>query len=253
MMWTLLTAITVAGLAGVLLAPYLARRQGLREHCIAFAAGVLLTVIVAHVVPESIKTNHEMGGALILLGFVAMMFLQQKVLKADPCCGHEHAKHAGLPSYLAMVACSINDGVLLHGDSHAHGAAAAADAATGPSQALLWAMCGHKFTASFALWMLLGETSAGLRTSMRYAYMLLFVLITPAVIVLSHQLHFLESWMPHIVAAGAGALLYVVCGGLIPRVEHIAQERRGGVLMTFLVAAGITIAVELIAPHHHQH
>ncbi len=32
-----------------------------------------------------------------------MMFLQQKVLKADPCCGHEHAKHAGLPSYLALV------------------------------------------------------------------------------------------------------------------------------------------------------
>ncbi|MCA8957740.1 MAG: hypothetical protein KDC87_16815 [Planctomycetes bacterium] len=235
----LTTAIILAGLAGVFLAPALIRHRGWQAHCTAFAAGVLLAVILSHVVPESMPAAGGHGGAVILCGFIGMMLLQQKVLKADPCCGHEHAKHAGLPSYLALVACSINDGLIL-------------SAIPTVQQPLFWAMCGHKITASFALVMLLRETSAGLRGAAHLAYMLLFVAVTPAVIWIS-GLSALTRWMPYAVAAGAGALLYVICGGLVPRVEHRAQGGHQRVLLTFLIGALITVGVEMMSPHHHHH
>lgn len=238
MVWTTVIALTVAGLLGVFLAPSLAGRPGLRDRCTAFAGGVLLTMIIAHVIPESVLRDHRYGGAVMLLGFIAMMFLQQKVIKADPCCGHEHAKHAGLPSYLALMACSINDGIILH-------------PVKSPTDPLLWGMCIHKMTAAFALVMLLRQTSAGLKASIHLVYMMIFVLITPVVVLASKQLVFLQDHMHYVVALAAGALLYVVGGGMIPLVEHKAKEGRSGVLLAFLLAVAITILVELVAPHHH--
>lgn len=240
MIWILVTALTLAGLAGILLAPAMATKPGLKEHSTSFAAGVLITVILTHVVPESMTEEHRHGGAIILAGFIAMMLLQQKVLKADPCCGHEHAKHAGLPSYLAMVACSVNDALILH-------------ALPGPDETLFWAMCAHKITASFALVMLLGETSARLGTAMQMLYLAIFVAITPVVLLITHAVHLPHGLMHYPVALGAGALLYVVCGGMIPRVEHLAQDGRQRVLVTFLAGALITVLVEVVAPHHHGH
>jgi zinc transporter ZupT len=237
-MTTLVIALLAAGLGGVFLAPVLAGRPGLRAHCTSFAAGILLAVILAHVIPETLDADPTYGGAIILVGFIAMMFLQQKVLKADPCCGHEHAKHAGLPSYLALVACSINDGMIL-------------SSIPGPEDGLFWAMFGHKLTACFALVLLLRETSAGLSTAMRNLYMILFVSITPAVILLADQLNFLKDYIPYVVGLGAGSLLYVICGGMIPRVEHSAQEGRKWVLAAFLLGAATMITVQLLDPHDH--
>lgn len=245
MIWTTVIAITLAGLLGVLLAPALATRRALTDLCTAFAAGVLLTIILVHVLPESVEKDQQTGGALILVGFVAMMLLQQKVLKADPCCGHEHHKHAGLPSYLALVACSINDGILLHHEIAAH-------IENVWASALFWAMCGHKLTASFALVMLLKETSGGLKSGMRIIYMLVFVAITPAVILLAENLRFLNESMHYVVAVGAGALLYVIFGGMVPRVEHLAHEGKSNkVFITFLIGVGITVALELSSSHSH--
>lgn len=245
MIWTTVLAMTLAGLAGVLLAPALAKRRAFADLCTAFAAGVLLTIILVHVLPESVQKDHQAGGALILVGFVAMMLLQQKVLKADPCCGHEHHKHAGLPSYLALMACSINDGILLHHEITAH----TGNVWVSP---LFWAMCGHKLTASFALVMLLKETSGGLTSGLRMLYMLVFVAITPAVILLAENLQFLKDSMHYLVAVGAGALLYVIFGGMIPRVEHLAHEGKSNkVFVTFLIGVSITVALELSSAHSH--
>ena len=245
MIWTTVVAMTLAGLAGVLLAPALAKRRALADLCTAFAAGVLLTIILVHVLPESVQKDHQTGGVLILIGFVAMMLLQQKVLKADPCCGHEHHKHAGLPSYLALMACSINDGILLHHEITAH-------MGNVWVSTLFWAMCGHKLTASFALVMLLKETSGGLTSGLRMLYMLVFVAITPAVILLAENLQFLNNAMHYLVAIGAGALLYVIFGGMIPRVEHLAHGGKSNkVFITFLIGVSITIALELSSAHSH--
>lgn len=229
-------ALVAAGLAGVFLAPALAKRPGFQAHCTAFAAGVLLTVIITHVIPASLGEDYQYGGALILGGFVGMMLLQQKVLQADPCCGHEHARHAGLPSYLAMVVCSVNDGIIL---------TSLRDSVEIP---LLWAMCAHKFTSSFALVMLLRETSGSAKGA-PWLFLLVFVLITPAV-VLAGELEVLQSPLHYLVPLGAGALLYVICGGMVPRVEHLAQEGQQRVLPTFIMGAVITIMVEFSVPHH---
>lgn len=238
-MTTLVIAMTLAGLAGILLAPMLSRNPRLGEHCTAFAAGVLIAVVITHVIPEAVVNRPHVGGGLVLLGFIAMMLLQQKVLRADPCCGHDHARKAFLPSYLSMVACSINDGVILQ-------------EIPGLGEPLFWAMAGHKITASFALVVLLRETRSELSERLQWIYLIGFVLITPAVLLLASSLGVVKPYMPFVVAVGAGALLYVICSGLVPRVEHLAQDGKNRVLGTFLVATAISVVVELWAPHHHH-
>ena len=116
-----------------------------------------------------------------------------------------------------------------------------------------WAMCGHKITACFALVMLLRETSAGLSNAMRNLYMLIFVAITPAVVLLAAQLKFMEGYMHYPVGLGSGALLYVICGGMIPRVEHSAQDGKRWVLAAFLLGALSMVIIEMAAPHGHVH
>ena len=110
-----------------MLAPVLAKRRVLHSICVAFAAGTLLTLVLAHVLPEA-QAETQYATILFILGFVAMLLLQQRFLQADPCCGHEHSDRAGLPSFLAMALCSVNDGILVHG--------AMADGFASP---LLWA------------------------------------------------------------------------------------------------------------------
>ena len=101
-----------ATLAGVLFAPVIARNRSLYSLGVAFAAGTLLTMVLAHVLPETMAQSAH-APVLFVLGFVAMLLLHQHVLRADPCCGHEHAQHAGLPSFVALSVCSFNDGVML--------------------------------------------------------------------------------------------------------------------------------------------
>jgi zinc transporter ZupT len=235
----------LATLAGVLFAPAIARSRGLYSLGVAFAAGTLLTMVLTHVLPEAMAATAH-APIVFVLGFVAMLLLHQHVLRADPCCGHEHAQHAALPSFIALSVCSFNDGVMLSSEADA-----------GLASPMVWAMAVHECNAGFALFVLLRETGGGAVRGVRRLYLLLFTLTAPVTMLALH-VHQDQPWVPYVLAFSAGALLYVVAGSLVPRVEHVAREGRAPVISAFLAAVLLNVGLALWQPHdhgldHHDH
>ena len=81
------------------------------------------------------------------------------------------------------------------------------------------------------------------------AYMAIFVAVAPLSLLAASQLAVATEFWGVALALAAGALLYVVAGSLVPRVEHLAREQIGPVLLTFVVAVLVSIGVQLAAPH----
>ena len=227
----------LAALAGIGFAPALSRRPMLRAMAVAFTAGTLLTMILVHVLPEAMASVPA-APVPFVLGFVAMLLLHQHVLHADPCCGHEHTQHAGLPSFLALALCSVNDGFVL-----------AFDADAGLRSPLLWGLAVHEALAGFALFVLLREVGVAATR----IYLLGFPFVAPAALLVAASLQGTFTWMAYVLAASGGALLYVVAGSLVPRVEHVAREKRAPVLAAFLLAVALNIGLELWHGAHHDH
>jgi len=232
-------AVALAGVAGVASAPILLQRRAMYSVGLAFAAGTLLSMILLHVMPQAMHMTSQ-AAPFFVAGFVLMMMLHQRGLQADPCCGHEHARRAGLPSFLALCLCSVNDGVVLYSDVD-----------RGLASPLLWAMCLHKATASFALLMLLKDVGLWHRRVAGIAYMLGFVVVTPLALLAASQIAAATEVWGTLLALAAGALLYVVAGSLVPRVEHLAREGIGPVLATFFVAVLVNVGIQIAAPHTH--
>jgi zinc transporter ZupT len=231
------TALALAGIAGVALGPLLSGRRGLHSIGLAFAAGTLLTTVLVHVMPEAMAhTSH--AAVLFVCGFVGMMMLHQSGLEADPCCGHEHARRAGLPSFLAMCLCSANDGIVL-----------SSDVDRGLASPMLWAIAVHQATAAFALLVLLRDVGLWRKRLTGIAYMAAFVAVAPIALLVAARLAVATEIWGIALALAAGALLYVVAGSLVPRVEHLAREQMTPVLLTFVIAVLVSAGVQLAAPH----
>jgi zinc transporter ZupT len=230
-----------AASAGGLLGPRLERRRDLHAIGLAFAIGTLLTVVVAHVLPE---TFAHLDGAplLVVAGYAGMLLLHQRVLRVDPCCDLHHARHAGIPSFLALALCSLNDGIVL-----------AVDHERGLASPLLWGMALHEATAAFALLLLLREAVGDGRYGLKLAYVVAFALVAPLAMLTASHLEHRVAWIPVVMAISAGALLYVVSSNLVPRIEHEAGEQRGKVVIAFVVAVALNLALEGLHPHQHGH
>jgi len=232
------TALLIAGVVGIGLAPILAHSDQLRSAGVAFAAGTLLSMILLHVMPEAFAAEPDHAAMLMVLGFIGMMAAHQRGLSADPCCGHEHVRRAGLPSFLAVCLCSLNDGIIL-----------SADIDRGLGSSLLWALCIHKVMASFALFVLLKEVGLWKRRTIGFLYMGGYLLVTPIALFMATQLAAATEIWGMALALAAGALLYVVAGSLVPRVEHLARE--GPALAAFIVAVMLSIGSNVLGPHTH--
>lgn len=233
--------LAAASFLGFLFVPWLSRNARLHAAGTAFAAGTLLTIIIMHLLPEAMETTPR-APMLFVLGFVGMMLIHQHVLKADPCCGHEHVAHAGWPSYGAMALCSFNDGIVTHGAS-----------SQGIASPLLWAMAIHKITSSFALVMLLRGLGAAGRSIGGATSMIVFSLITPATMLAAGSLEVVAAYVGYVLAVSGGMLLYVIAGSMVPRVEHVAREGRAPVIGAFLVGVLVTIGFEQLGGHTHAH
>ena len=239
-MWLPALFLAVASFLGFLVVPWLQKNPVWHAAGTAFAAGTLLTIVLTHILPEAMA-EAKAASSIFVLGFVVMMLLHQHVLKADPCCGHEHVAHAGWPSYAAMALCSVNDGIVSAPAAAEHGIGAPA----------LWGMAIHKVTSSFALVILLRGLGKGSHSIDGVLSMALFSLITPVTLLGASAL---QSWrvpMAYVLAVSGGALLYVVAGSMVPRVEHVAREGRGPILAAFLLGVLATVGFGAFDHHHH--
>jgi hypothetical protein len=228
-------------LLGFAAAPIVMRLDAAHRIATVFAAGVLLGLLVTHLVPEVLHTAPSWSPALLLVGFASMMFVQQQVLRTDPCCSHEHVHHADVPAIGALGLCATNDGVLL------------ATGTEGPGFAspLVWGLALHKIVAAFAFWTLLQSLQPAPGTARRLLYAAIFVAISPLAYAAAASL---VDWSGAIAAAASlatGALLYVLVAGLLPQVEHHARHAFGSTFATFVLALALAGGVELLLPHEH--
>lgn len=234
------TILLVASLAGIGLVPFLRRRPHLLAAGTAFAAGILLPAIFIHMLPEAMARS-ELASVLFVLGFVGMLLLSQHVLKTDPCCDHEHAQHAGLPSYVALALCSVNDGLIM-----------GADVECGFASTTLWAMVLHKVSSSFALVMLLASFGYQVHRLAGVLALVAFAAITPATMVLATQVEAILPYTAILQALASGAMLYAIAETMLPRMEHAARDRGSAALPAFLIAVLLSIAIEKLG-HQHEH
>lgn len=78
---------------------------------INFAAGVMLTLALIHLIPESLELNSQTM-IYVLIGFLTMFFLQFVVL-FHPCHDNECSKHIYITSIVGLSLHSIIDGLMI--------------------------------------------------------------------------------------------------------------------------------------------
>ena len=233
--------LALATIVGFGIAPAVLAREGLRRFATVFAAGILLGLLIAHLLPEVFVLAPHLAPPLLLAGFAAMMLIQQRVLRTDPCCSHEHLPHAGLSALAALGLCATNDGVLLGGDTGGDGLA----------NPLLWGLAVHKVVAAFAFATLLQNLTPVPPRSRQILYGIVFVAISPVAYAATSLL---TGWTTAIAAATAiasGALLYVLVSGLLPQVEHHARHAFGTTFAAFTLALAASAGLQFALPHDH--
>lgn len=85
---------------------------------ISFAAGVMLTIAFAHLIPEAFEFNSN-AMMYVLAGFLAMFFLQFIVL-FHPCHDSSCSKHMGTTSVAGLSLHSLIDGLIIAVGFHAN-------------------------------------------------------------------------------------------------------------------------------------
>ncbi len=78
---------------------------------INFAAGVMLTLALFHLIPEGLEVNPNTM-LYVLIGFLFMFFLQFVVL-FHPCHDHECRTHTHVTSVMGLSLHSIIDGLMI--------------------------------------------------------------------------------------------------------------------------------------------
>ena len=227
---------------GFVVAPLAARHEGFRRIASVFASGILLGLLVTHLLPEVVDINRTAAPPLLLTGFAGMMLLQQKVLRTDPCCSHEHLPHADFPALAALGLCATNDGVLLAADTIHHGL----------GSVMLLGMSVHKIVAAFAFATMLRNLTPTPPRVRQVVYATLFIAISPTTFLLAASLRSYEALIAGGAALASGALLYVVVSGLLPQVEHHARHAFRSTFLAFVAALATTAGIHFLAGHDHS-
>ena len=207
-----------------------------RKHSVyfmSFASGVLISVSFLHIVPKSFEMRDQAPGFL-LVGFLGI-YLSNRFVKLYVC--HEYecpvGDTMGIIPMLGIGFHSLIDGVI-------YSVTFNTSVLTGVLAAI--GMVLHEFPEGIITFVLLEEGGFNRRKSMLYAF-LAAALSTPLGTLLSFP--FIEqidrSLLGGLLAASAGALIYVGASHLLPAVE---RENKRYTILTLI--AGILIALTIV-------
>ena len=199
---------------------------------VSFAAGVLITVSILHIIPRSFEMQTH-GAAWVLAGYM-VMYLSNRFITAFVCDRPERAHYAiGLVPMLGIGLHSFIDGAI-------YSVTFTVSMLTGTLTAI--GMVLHEFPEGIVTYVLLLRAGFGPRN----AFLLSFLaagLTTPAGMLASFP--FVESLNPPTLgiwlALSAGALLYVGASHLLPQAER--EARRFSIAA---LAAGMVVAVGIV-------
>ncbi len=207
-----------------------------RVYFIAFAAGVLVTVALVHLVPRSAELSHS-GPPLVLAGFFGL-YLLNRLLHAHLHDGDQEPRRAlGLVPMIGIGLHSLVDGVI-YSVTFNVSIFTGLLAATG--------MVLHELPEGIVTFVLLGRGGYSRRRAMLYAF-LAAGLSTPAGALASFPFisRLDERALGALLAISAGALTYVGATHLLPSVEE--QDRP---FATLALLAGVAFGLSVIWFHH---
>ncbi len=210
--------------------------DGLYPIAVAFFLGFLVTILLPHLIESPWSRLPAFA-----VGCVVMAFWSKRVVHHDPCCEVGHDPHPiGAASAIAMSVCSLNDGLLL-GLLHP----------TWMSGVNL-GMLVHKFTSSFALAHLLGQSSRTTRSL--WTWSLVYALISPATYYLggSGWLQAEGPWMGTALGFSAGILTYSIWTGMIPHSRRILKQKPMA-MAGFAIALVISLGLGFMHSGLHHH
>ena len=206
-----------------------------RDHCayfMSFAAGVLISVSFVHIIPKSFQMN-DMAPVSLLLGFLAI-YLSNRLLNLYLCHEYGHAHYAiGIIPTLGIGFHSLIDGII-------YSVTFNVSIFTGVLAAI--GMILHEFPEGIVTFVLLERGGFSRRKSAIYAF-LAAALSTPLGTLVSYGFmsSIKRSTLGTLLAASAGALVYVGASHLLPAVEK--ENRRYSVLA---LAVGVLVAMIII-------
>lgn len=228
------SGVALAGMAGLRIGPRL------RGAAIGVAAGILLAVAFAELLPEGLEeAGHETAAIAFLAGF-ALLFVVEVATRGHTHHerGEEHVDHSSLTPFLAGLALhNLVDGAVL-----AAGVEASTEAATAVSVGILV----HQLPVGVSFAAVAVVAGAGRRTVVAGAVLL--GLAIPAGALITAAIPGPEGTeLGALLAAAGGALAYIGSGHLLP--EAHAEHPSAFVSSLFPVALLGTAVVLLYVLH----
>lgn len=223
--------VTTVGIASVRFFESWAQRQSI--YFIAFAAGVLISVSLLHIVPESFSMAPR-APFYLLSGYLAL-YLFNRFICAFVCERRPEVRYGlGLVPLVGIGLHSFIDGFV-------YSITFSVSAFTGWLTAI--GMVLHEFPEGIITYLLLLRGGFSQRTSLWLAFVAA-ALTTPLGTLVSNP--FISELQPPLLgpllAISGGALLYVGATHLLPQAEH---ERRRFTLLA--LTAGVLIAIIIVS------
>lgn len=203
-------------------------------HFMSFAAGVLIAVSFIHIISESFEMN-GLSPVFLLIGFLGL-YLSNRLVTMYACHEREYDSAdcaKGVTPALGIGFHSFVDGII-------YSVTFNVNVFTGALAAI--GMVLHEFPEGIVTYLLLQRAGLGRKKSAIYALLAAGV-STPLGTLISYPFISSLRWstLGVLLAASAGALVYVGASHLLPAVE---EENRK---YTFIsLAAGVLVAVGIV-------
>ena len=201
----------------------------------SFAAGVLLTVSLVHILPRSFGMS-ALAPTSLLVGFIGLYLANRLLHLSDYHEEQTSPSKAGTASLIPVLGIAFHsflDGVI-------YSITFEVSLFTGALTALGTIL--HEFPEGIIIFVLLQRGGYGLRRSVLYAF-LAAALTTPLGVLVSYPLlrQAPEAILGPLLGLSAGALIYVGATHLLPTVE---RENKPNTVLVLL--AGVTIGFLII-------
>lgn len=238
-------------LATLLVATTLGRSTLFHHVSVVIAAGILLGVAVADLIPETFELLDGTDAALAIVGGFLALYLVEALTRGHThhhethlehvdhgahahAHAHAHAAadddetcvptHAVMPFLLGLALHNFADGVVI-GASHEVSDAAATGVAVG--------ILVHQLPVGLSVAAVLLASGVGARRMHLQAAFIASMIVVGAMLVIAVP-DLSGQTLGVLIGAAAGALLYIATGHLLP--EAHSEERRPGIALAFCVA-----------------
>ena len=206
-------------------------------HFMSFAAGMLISVSFMHIIPESFEMNDQ-AHVFLLAGFLGL-YLSNRLLSMYACHAHDDCPDLakGITPVLGIGFHSFVDGII-------YAVTFSVSVFTGVLAAI--GMVLHEFPEGVITYMLLQRGGIGRKKAAIYALLAAGVSTPLGTLIFYPFLHRLgQPVLGALLAASAGALVYVGASHLLPAIEE-----EGGKYTLVSLAAGVLTAVTIVLVGH---